>query len=669
MRLFNKLNVSAAKSGDEKQFAGLAAVAASVLDEADAKKKIELGRLGGPTTWGIWAEGAAELEGDEERIKALELAAKETDEERYRSMLPAKWLELRDYNVDDSEKMQKIEARTGYVDLLTALCQSTYTLPDSRGMLPTKYVEGFLLRLGKARGMRFPSRVWEDEKPGDEAEEEEQFKGAYCLEPTQLGIIRDVHVCDFARLYPSIIRSWNMSPETWRSDVEIEPRWWENRPSYLLHVPRPPDNPLPAGHCVAALTKQVFANEPKGILAEALDEMLRLRKFWGDKKKRETPGTDAWKEADRRDTAYKNISNGFYGVVGSKHSRFFVREVAESCAQTGVWLIQETIKVIEARGWKVLYCDTDSAFVLGCTEEEFTDFVETCDREVYPKLLESKGCARNFISLAYEKAFDVLVMVGKKRYAARYLHYKCERATADSEPEIKGLEFKRGDSARIARRMQEETIAAMLSGNDDPAFYEDLVMRYRTRILEEELEREDVVLSKRLTKPLREYVRTKKKDGAWARQSPHIEVARVLERKGRDVGGGVRIEYIVIDDSTDPPVYESGEEWTPGMKFDRFYLWESMVFPPTQRVLEKVFKVVDWRKYEKARPPKSRAPQGAGDLFDAKGNPKHRDVKATGAKREPSPKKLVDKLIAKVDRETREEADKKKSWQRSLFDD
>ncbi len=647
MKLFTKFNVSAAESGDEKQFAGLGSVATSVLGAEEGKKQIELGRLGGPTTWGMWEEGGASRS------------------------------ELLEYCIDDAVKMLRIEEKTGYVDLLETLCQSTHTLPDSRGMMPTRYVEGFLLRLGSSLGMRFASRVWEDDaKDGDEKAEPDQYKGAFVLEPTQLGIVRDVHVCDFARQYPSIIQSWNMSPETVTDFVLVEKR--EHRPAYLSHLPETRRS-LPEGCCSAPLTDVVFRNEPQGMLSVAVTEILRLRKYWDDIKKKLAPGTPEWKDADRRSTAYKNITNAFYGVVGSPFSRFFVREVAESIAQTAAWMIQETIKAIEERGWRAIYADTDSAFVTGCTREEFTRFVAWCDEHLYPKLVASKGCTRNTNSLAYEKAFSVLVMLGKKRYAAKYLHFKGKDAAVDSKPEIKGLEYKRGDSSRLGRRMQEEVVKLMLAGEEDPGVYEAIVERYRTKLLEGELEREDVVLSKRLSKSLREYVEKFKKEPppkqlvghrvvlsykksspirgrvvhatktyvaiegkkaseihqrsklaellVLVRQSPHIEVARVLEEQGRDVGAGVRIEYVVVDDDAQPPVYASAESWTPGAPFDRYYLWESMAYPPTFRVLEVVFKSVDWRRWERVRPAKApRHAEATAELFGAKELPKARAV-------------------------------------------
>lgn len=598
MAVFLKDNAHAAESGEEKQFAGLGAVARA-LEIEGAEKLVTLGTLGGTTTWGLWAAGG------DDRARLLE------------------------YCADDAAKMRKIEAKTGYLALVNARCRSTYTLPDTSGSQATRYVEGFLLHIGARRGVRFPSRFYaDDEAERDGAKKERQkFEGAFVLEPTQLGLIRDVHVLDFARLYPSVIQTWNMSPETLTEHTLVE----TGRPVYLSHLP-PKAKPLPPGCCAAPRTDRVFLLEPEGILAEAVTEMMRLRKEWGDKKKGFPPGTPEWVEADRRDAAYKIATNSFFGVIGSPFSRFFLRDVAEAIAQGGRWLIEETMRAVQRKGWKVIYSDTDSAFVTGPTKAEFEAFAAELNSDLYPGLVAAKGCKRNAIKVEYEKAFRVLVMFGKKQYVGAWAHYKGKLAEEGSRPEIKGLAYKRGDYVRLARAMQREVIELLLAEKTDEAEHVSIVERYRKLVLEGELERGDVVLGKRLSKPLREYVVKIKKDGERAKQAPHVEVARMLAKQGADVGQGVRIEYYVADASGEKAVYVPAHGWDPrGQTYDRHYLWETLVYPATFRVLQIVFPLGGWARWERTRPPKPRiAAEGTGELF---AGAKVRDVPVTVARK------------------------------------
>jgi DNA polymerase elongation subunit (family B) len=570
LAVFQRLNMSASESGDEKQSMSLGAVAKAVLG-ADEAKLVDLGDVGGLTTWAMYAAGGTERE----RLGA--------------------------YCLDDSDKMRRIEERTGYLELQQTLSEATFVFPDSRGIQPTQQVEGFMLRLGSQRGVRFPTHHY------GANDEHEQFKGAFRMEPTRKGVLEHVHVGDFERLYPSIIISWNMSQETWQRDVRLIESG-AGRPSYLAHKPLE-RYPIPEG-CCASTTDQVFANEPQGVLPAAVSEMLRLRIEWDEKKKKSPPGTPEWQEAARRSAAYKIAANSFYGVVGSPFSRFFEREIAEAVTQCGVWLIQETIRAAESSRWgmKVIYGDTDSLFIAGCTKERFEQFKDWCNAELYPQLLAEKKASRNTIRLGYEKEFRRLVIVGKTRYFGSYVHFKGKAAAADSKPEIKGLEFKRGDAARLARKLQEELVHRVLGCGCEPSteveVFEQHLNEWKQRVLEGDLALSDFVQSKRVAKNLREYVRKTKKDGEQSALPPHVEIALELQRRGKDVRPGVKIEYFVVDGSTAPLKYLPAEDYAG--QVDRFYLWEDVIYPPTQRVLEATFPAADWKRWARVRPAKLR---------------------------------------------------------------
>jgi DNA polymerase I len=591
--VYRRLNVAAA-SGDEKQSMALNAVAQQVTGQAkhdvDASKSYE------------------EWLANPQRLLA--------------------------YCVQDAELMRQIENKTGFVALLQSLCEATHVFPDTRGLNPTAQVEGFLMRLALEHGHRFPTWF------RDEALDADKFKGAFVLHPTTDGIQRDVHVADFSKLYPSIILTWNMSPETYRPKVRLVEDI-SFRPSYLSHLPAK-TYPLPEGHCISAITDKAFVNEPRGLLPIALEEMIRLRKYWNTHKATLPPGTPEWIDADRKSTAYKVAANSFYGVVGSPFSRFFVRDVAESVTQCGVWLIQETIKAAEARGMRVVYGDTDSIFVVGASREEFEAFTAWCNAELYPGLIASKSCTRNEVELAYEKAFERIVMTRAKRYVGRYLHYKGTDATEDSEPEIKGLEYKRGDVPKLARVLQHRVIEILLTGpvGSPPPTAEEfvgLLDEWKSKILEGELAKGDVIQSKRLSRSLGMYSRAKKKDGTWSRQPPHIEVARMLKERGRDVGEGVKIEYFVADAGGDGLDCKPADDWNG--EFDRHYVWEKLVFPPTQRLLVAGYPEFDWAPWERTRPSKKYNPdQGLLALDEPEKRPA-RPKRSTASKSKPKPVK------------------------------
>jgi DNA polymerase elongation subunit (family B) len=336
--------------------------------------------------------------------------------------------------------------------------------------------------------------------------------------------------------------------------------------------------------------------EPRGILPQALDECMRLRSYWSKKKASLPPNTPEADEAERMDSAYKIFVNSFYGVMGNVYSRFFMVDVAESTSLSGVWLIKETIKAVEARGWKAIYGDTDSVFVVGPTDEEFKEFVAWCNAELYPCLVAERGCTRNTVSLAYEKKFRRIVIAAKKRYAAMIEHFKGTKAKSDSALEVKGLEYRRGDTSRIARRMQLELVEMICrQGIVDPTAFEELVEKYKAHVLDSDLSLDDVVISKRLTQAPDEY----------KTRTSHVDVAKMLQARGETLYKGDKIDFVVTDGYRSPVQVIPASDYDPKSETknaDRFYLWEKLVYPPTFRVLQAAFPKGNWEKYDNVRP-------------------------------------------------------------------
>lgn len=523
LEVFKRMNV-ASESGDEKASYKLDVVGNSVLGE---------GKTDFPSdkTWEAWDGG-----------RRGELLA---------------------YCEQDTLLMPKIEAKTGYVELLQTIAETCGTLPDSRGTNPSVQVEGFLTKLAHEHGFKFPTVL--KRGGGDDG----VYAGAYVLHPQpNMGVLRNVHVADFASLYPSIIRTWNMSPET------------------LL--PKGTDE-----GAYSPLTGEHFRTDKEGMLSFAVGTLVDLRKEWNERKAALPPGTPEWVEADRMTTAYKVEANSFYGVVGAPHSRFYNRRVAESVTQCGKWLILETIKEAERQGMQVVYGDTDSLFVVGASRESFAAFVQHCNENLYPRILRDVGCQKNHIKLTYEKEFRKLVFTKAKRYVGSYEHYKGAEANEDSKPEIKGLEFKRGDSLRMARELQRE-VAYKLVGyhceeSEDPEVYADIVRRWMAQVLTAPLELDEIRVSKTLNKNLEDY---KTNDGM-------VRIAKELRARGRDVSEGTKVQYIITNAAASPQEVIPAEDWTPETYVDREAMWDKHVFRPTLTLLEAIFPGHSWAEFSR----------------------------------------------------------------------
>lgn len=514
--------------------------------------------------------------------------------------------------------MPMIEKKTGYIALHFAVAHVTRCFPDSRSLSAVAQGDGLLLSLGSQNGYRFPTKWYEDDVHQD------PFAGAYVMTPKKLGAIDNVHVCDFAGLYPSIMRSWNMSVDT------------------LL--PRRVKDTWTAGLCKLPDRGIYFRTDKRGIVPLALDQLVAKRAEYTKRADEAKVDSEEWHMFKRLSSAFKIIANSFYGIVGSPWSRFFQRDIAEGVTQTGAWLIKHVAATMEAAGIFAFYGDTDSVFGQG-EMEVFSRVVKQLNSS-WAEVLKSLGCLTSYLKLEFEKSFKRLILKSAKCYAGDYAIYKGKPAPKDMKPEVRGLEYKRGDTIRLAREMQYQAIQLLLrpqlpSAEEMATF----VQEWRERLLVRDLKLEDVTLSQSV-KGLDEYAvryTTNKcnskagttKSGKVAcgfafpgvkgtevgegypekcprcntprklsNQPVHVRVARLLEKRGHTILPGMRVEYVFIN--SDEATEEEGlavPASDPGVlaKVDRDKYWDKRVYPATERLLEVVYPELEWRDTEAKR--------------------------------------------------------------------
>lgn len=558
LEVFKKLNHLG--SGEEKSSFALDHVARYLLGEG--KHDFDSSK-----TWEAWVAGGAERE------------------------------RLLRYNEQDTALLPRIEERTGYLALHMAVCQICRVFPDTDSLNATVQGDGFLLRLGDEHGLRWPTK-----KPFSDYEESpEKFKGAFVMEPGRYGVINNVHVADFSGLYPSIMRTFNMSPDTKVSRVGVY-RGLEMNEGIIPQVQ--------PGLCQLPDRATWFRTDKEGMFKIALDQLVAKRAEYAALMKKETPGSKEHERYKRLSQAFKVVANSFYGIIGSPFSRFFDVEIAEGVTQTGKWLLQNVIRDSQAAGLDPFYGDTDSVFVSG-EVEDFKRVVAGLNRS-WSGRLEPWGIESHFIDLDFEKTFSRLIMITAKRYVGKFSMYKGKAAPDDAPPEVKGVEFNRGDSIRLARDFQRQVFDKLLEKEfPTSASMRELVLDWKSRIYRGTLELEDIVLSQSLSKSLKEYDEP---------GPPHVRVARLMAERGEEIGEGSRVRYLVIpsEDSKINPVPASD----PGVleKIDRVYYWSKKIYPPVQRVLEKVWPDELWAETTKEKRARELEFKGQGTLFDTIGS-------------------------------------------------
>ncbi len=165
------------------------------------------------------------------------------------------------------------------------------------------------------------------------------YKGAIVIEPEK-GIHENILVFDFRSLYPSIIVSHNISPETFNCE----------------HEECKEKNKIPG-------TKWHFCIKKKGFIPKHLEDLIITRKKIKEKMKKVKKDSEEWKRLDTLSFAVKTISNAVYGYFGFFGSRWYKRECGSATAAMGRMYISKIIELAKKEGFKIIYGDTDSVFL------------------------------------------------------------------------------------------------------------------------------------------------------------------------------------------------------------------------------------------------------------------------------------------------------------------
>lgn len=232
-----------------------------------------------------------------------------------------------------------------------------------------------------------------------------KYAGAIVLDPP-IGVFFNILVLDFASLYPSIMKVWNLSYET-------------VNPSYDCHnMKEIPD------------VKHVVCMDRKGMTSLIIGTMRDLRvKVYKKKSKDKNLSIDQKEWYNTVQSALKVLLNASYGVFGSDAFALYAPPVAESVTAIGRFTIMSTIKKAVNLGLKVLYGDTDSMFIWNPEKEALTKLVNEVEKEFSLDLEIDKefryvafsGLKKNYLAVTNGDEVVIKGLLGKKRNQPEFL--------------------------------------------------------------------------------------------------------------------------------------------------------------------------------------------------------------------------------------------------------
>jgi len=331
----------------------------------------------------------------------------------------------------------------------------------------------------------------------------ETYTGGFVLEPTP-GLFEDILVYDFKSMYPSIIASYNIDPET--MDCHCCPK-----------------NTI--AKKVMDLTKEDkeiwFCQQKKGFMPKIVEDLISRRE-----RIKEIISKDPDNRILRaREKNLKLLANSFYGYISYFNARWYNIRCAQSITSIGRYFIKKVIGSFRSFGFKVIYSDTDSIFIdIDDPEKkaQIGGFVQQLNKTL-PELmrLEEGG--------TYKRALFVRSReegVGaKKRYAL----------LDDKEQVIvKGFESVKRNISNIAKETQKKVIKIVLKENDkDKILF--FVRKIVERLKEGKVNLKDVTIYTKLSKGIDSY----------ETKSPHVKAAQRMKDRKMLVEPGNIIRYII----------------------------------------------------------------------------------------------------------------------------
>ena len=401
-----------------------------------------------------------------------------------------------DYNIRDVRILVDLDKKLNYIEIARGVAHLGH-IPYEEVYMSSRYLEGAILVYLKKMGIVSPNKPPRPKKRNDD-----KFAGAYVQSP-QKGKHDWVYDLDITSMYPSVIRSLNISPETkigkiigWDAEKFVDKN---NKKTYTIvdkkekEMGKFTESELQTYFNQTQVSVSsngiMYRTDKQGLIPALLTkwfnervEMRKLvRKFneQGDKEKEEY--------FDRRQYLQKIILNSLYGVLGLPVFRFYDLDNAEATTLTGQSLIKFSKKITNHFYNKelgdnkdhVIYIDTDSIFAsaVPLIQKRFPN-QELSETMMTQRITEVCGEVQDYLNQSYnyfakkflnidEHVFDIKqeviaktgLFITKKRYGLKIIN---DAGRKVNKIHVKGLDTVRSNFAVAMKKLLSSVLEDIL---------------------------------------------------------------------------------------------------------------------------------------------------------------------------------------------------------------
>ena len=338
-------------------------------------------------------------------------------------------------------------------------------------------------------------------------------RGGLILQPKP-DIYENIAECDFSSMYPTLMVTRNISPETicTRTDCPYGEE-------YCIQVPE---------------LNFKLCTRKRGIVSQSLEMLVNRRKGF---KRLIEEGSDAKKYEFIQNTL-KGVLVSCFGYLGFKNAKFGRVEAHTAVTALARDVMLKTQDIGEEMNLEMIHGIVDSVWLKGDISHENVE--EFCRR-----VTEAVD-----ISMSPKGVYKWMVIPSSRLHPSIAPLNRYYGVYKNGSIKTRGIETRRRDTCLYVGDCQMSMIKALARANDKAGFLERIpdayaiCRSYIDRLHDEDVDLRDLILNNTLTREPSEYRAT----------SRAAIVAHQLVKAGKELHAGQRVRYVMIDAGADNPL-------------------------------------------------------------------------------------------------------------------
>ncbi|MFX1368162.1 MAG: DNA polymerase domain-containing protein, partial [Promethearchaeota archaeon] len=340
-------------------------------------------------------------------------------------------------------------------------------------------------------------------------------RGGLILQPKP-DIYENVAECDFSSMYPTLMVTRNISPETICTRTDCPYGY-----KYCIDIPE--------------LNFQL-CNRKRGLVSKSLEIIVQKRK---DFKRLIEEGHDAEK-FERMQNTLKGVLVSCFGYLGFKNARFGRVEAHTAVTALARDVMLKTQEIGEEMGFELIHGIVDSVWMRSKEPIDHKKVDEFC-RQVTNAV---------DIKMSPKGVYKWMVIPSSRLHPSIAPLNRYYGVYRNGAIKTRGIETRRRDTCIYVGDCQKEMIKTLARGKDKAEFIEFIPAAYEVcqgfidRLYEGTVDLRDLVLHNRLTREPHEYRAT----------SRAAIVAQQLVENGKELHAGQKVRYVLISAESESPM-------------------------------------------------------------------------------------------------------------------